>query len=70
MQKVIRQEKATQPYPRGIVETEWPLLDWLQSKNSILAKGTNDEEDNLGFAGRGETWKRLPAKVKSLDDKM
>ena len=60
MLKVIRQEKATQPYPRGIIETEWPLLDWLQSKNSILAKGTNDdEEDKLGFAGRGETWKRL-----------
>jgi cytochrome P450 len=59
MQKVIRQERGKQPYPRGIVESEWPLVDWLHSKESILGKGTNDAEDKIGFAGRGETWKRI-----------
>ena len=58
--KVIRQERgSSMPYPRGIVEAEWPLVDWLQSNDSVLARGTNDEEDRLGFAGRGATWKRL-----------
>ena len=58
--KVIRQERgSSMPYPRGIVEAEWPLVDWLQSNESVLARGTNDEEDRLGFAGRGATWKRL-----------
>lgn len=58
--KVIRQERgSTMPYPRGIVEAEWPLVDWLQTNESVLARGTNDEEDKLGFAGRGATWKRL-----------
>eukprot|EP00804_Cyclotella_cryptica_P008771 CCRYP_015621-RA/>CCRYP_015621-RA protein AED:0.02 eAED:0.02 QI:311/1/1/1/0.5/0.33/3/287/576 len=60
MQKVIRQEKAKQPYPRGIVEAEWPLIDWLHSKGSVLGKGANDDtEDKYGFVGRGETWKRI-----------
>jgi len=59
MQKIIRQERSKRPYPRGIVEAEWPLVHWLQQSGSILAKGTNDAEDRLGFAGRGETWKRL-----------
>ena len=59
MQKVIRQERGKQPYPRGIVESEWPLVDWLNNKGSILGKGTNDAEDKIGFAGRGETWKRI-----------
>ncbi|KAL7511310.1 hypothetical protein ACHAXN_011079 [Cyclotella atomus] len=59
MQKVIRQERASQPYPRGVVESEWPLVHWLRSKNSILGKGINDAEDAIGFAGRGETWKRV-----------
>ncbi|KAL9179789.1 hypothetical protein ACHAXT_007759 [Thalassiosira profunda] len=59
MQKVIRQESRKAPYPRGIVETEWPLLHWIQSNNSVLAVGTNDTDDKMGFAGRGKTWKRL-----------
>ena len=59
MQKVIRQERGKQPYPRGIVEAEWPLVDWLHSRGSTLGKGTNDAEDKFGFMGRGETWKRL-----------
>ena len=59
MQKVIRQERGKQPYPRGIVESEWPLVDWLHNKGSILGKGTNEAEDKIGFAGRGETWKRI-----------
>lgn len=59
MMKVIRQERGRQPYPRGIVESEWPLIHWLNDKKSILGKGTNEEEDAIGFAGRGETWKRI-----------
>lgn len=59
MQKVIRQERGKQPYPRGIVEAEWPLVNWLHSIGSILGKGTNEAEDKFGFMGRGETWKRI-----------
>lgn len=59
MQKVLRQEKGTHPYPRGIVETEWPLIKWLKEKGSPLGLGTDGEADEDGFMGRGETWKRL-----------
>jgi cytochrome P450 len=60
MQKVIRQERGkSPPYPRGVIESEWPLLDYLHKKGSILGNGTDATEDEFGFAGRGETWKRL-----------
>lgn len=59
MQKVLRQEKGTHPYPRGIVETEWPLIKWLKEQGSPLGLGTDGEADADGFMGRGETWKRL-----------
>ena len=59
MQKVLRQEKGTHPYPRGILETEWPLIKWLKEIGSPLGLGTDREADADGFMGRGETWKRL-----------
>ena len=59
MQKIIRQEKGTHPYPRGAIETEWPLIKWLKDTGSPLGLGSNDEEDADGFFGRGSTWKRM-----------
>jgi cytochrome P450 len=59
MQKILRQERGSPPYPRGIVESEWPLVNWLKESGSPLGNGTDAPEDADGFAGRGETWKRL-----------
>jgi len=68
MQKVLRQERGRgpPPYPRGVFESDWPLAHWLRERGSILGKGPKksyaddcDDHDKLGYAGRGETWKRL-----------
>lgn len=59
MQKILRQEKGTHPYPRGIIETEWPLIKYLKEIGSPLGLGSNDKEDADGFFGRGSTWKRM-----------
>jgi cytochrome P450 len=59
MQKVLRQERGGQPYPRGVLEAEWPIVNWLKESGSPLVIGTDAPEDRDGFTGRGETWKRL-----------
>jgi cytochrome P450 len=45
MLKIIRQEK----HPSGIVELEWPLIDYMNAKGYSA----------VGLLGRGEEWKRL-----------
>ena len=59
MHKVLRQERGTLPYPRGIIEAEWPVIKYFKQIGSPLGVGTNEEADKDGFMGRGETWKRL-----------
>ena len=64
MLKVIRQEKTSSlPYPRGIIETEWPLIRYFHEQGSMLGNGKSGDGtpsyDEDGFFGRGETWKRL-----------
>jgi cytochrome P450 len=59
MQKILRQERSGQPYPRGLIEAEWPVVNWWKESGSSLGIGTDASEDRDGFAGRGETWKRL-----------
>ena len=59
MQKIIRQERTNKPYPRGVFASEWPVLKWFRTRNSPLGVGVDEEDDHLGFSGRGDTWKRL-----------
>lgn len=46
MAKILRQEAA---YPSGIVEGEWPLIDWMERKGYRT----------VGFMKRGPEWKRI-----------
>ena len=60
MQKILRQERGGQPYPRGILEFYPCIVKWWKESGSPLGIGTDSPEDTDGFAGRGQTWKRLP----------
>jgi hypothetical protein len=54
MKKVIRQEGA---YPRSLVEGLKPMAKWMK-KNGFKLAGAGSSDDNNGFLGRGETWKK------------
>lgn len=63
MMKVLRQEKtSTLPYPKGIIEAEWPMIKFLKETDNLLVaknSGNHNVFDENGFFDRGETWKRL-----------
>jgi cytochrome P450 len=59
MMKVLRQERGSHPYPRGVIEAEWPLIKYFKGRGSPIGLGGDREMDSDGFMGRGETWKRL-----------
>lgn len=46
MLKVLKQEGT---YPAGLIQTEWPLIAWIEKKGY----------ESVGFFGQGADWKRL-----------
>ena len=46
MMKVLKLEGS---YPSGLVEREWPMIDWMNDKHY----------SSVGLLSRGEEWKRL-----------
>jgi hypothetical protein len=53
MMKLLRnQDESSIPYPRGLIEAKWPLIEYLQKRNATLVQPI-DPNNEPSWDGKG-----------------